>query len=98
VLRTVDEELDRLATGGLKPGELARTQARMATHLLRETDSVLGRALPMAALEQQRGRPEMLNDLPRLVGEVTDAQIVAAAATLRPERRATIELIPGAAQ
>ncbi|MDT4991978.1 MAG: zinc protease [Actinoplanes sp.] len=98
VLRTIDEELDRLATGGLKPGELTRTQARMATHLLRDTDAVLGRALPMAALEQQRGRPELLNELPRLVGEVTDAQIVAAAATLRPERRATIELIPGAAQ
>jgi len=98
VLRTIDEELDRLATGGLKPGELARTQARMATHLLRDTDAVLGRALPMAALEQQRGRPELLNELPRLVGEVTEAQIVAAAATLRPERRATIELIPGAGQ
>ena len=98
VLRTIDEELDRLATGGLKPGELARTQARMATHLLRDTDAVLGRALPMAALEQQRGRPELLNELPRLVGEVSEQQIVAAAATLRPERRATIELIAGAAQ
>jgi len=98
VLRTIDEELDRLATGGLTPGELARTQARMATHLLRDTDAVLGRCLPMAVLELQRGRPEMLNDLPRLVGEVTEAQIVAAAATLRPERRATIEVVPGANQ
>jgi zinc protease len=98
VLRTVDEELDRLATGGLRPGELARTQARMATHLLRDTDAVLGRALPMAVLEEQRGRPELLNDLPRLVGEVTEAQVVAAAATLRPNRRATVEVIPGATQ
>jgi zinc protease len=98
VLRTVDEELDRLATGGLRPGELARTQARMATHLLRDTDAVLGRALPMAVLEEQRGRPELLNELPRLVAEVTEAQIVAAAATLRPDRRATVEVIPGVAQ
>ena len=75
-------------TDGLAPGELARTQARMATHLLRDIDAVLGRALPMAVLEQQRGDAELLNDLPRLVGEVTEAQIVAAAATLRPERRA----------
>ena len=96
VLRTVDEELDRLAADGLKPGELARTQARMATHLLRDTDAVLGRALPMAVLQEQRGRPELLNDLPRLVGEVTEAQIVTAAATLRPERRATVEVVPGA--
>ena len=98
VLRVVDEELDRLATGGLAPGELARTQARMATHLLRDTDAVLGRALPMAVLELQRGRPELLNELPRLVGEVTEAQIVAAAASLRPERRATVEVVPGANQ
>jgi zinc protease len=96
VLRTVDEELDRLATDGLTAGELERTQARIATNLLRDTDAVLGRALPMAVLELQRGRPEMLNELPKLVGEVTEAQIVAAAATLRPDRRAVVEVLPGA--
>jgi zinc protease len=73
VLRTIDEELDRLATDGL-----------------------LGRALPMAVLEEQRGDPGLLNELPKLVGQVTEAQIVAAAAALRPERRATVEVIPGA--
>jgi zinc protease len=96
VLRTIDEELDRLATGGLTDGELARVQARIATHLLRDTDAVLGRALPMAVLELQRGRPELLNELPKLVGEVTEAQIVAAAAALRADRRATVEVTPGA--
>lgn len=96
VLRTIDEELDRLATGGLKPGELDRTQARMATSLLHDTDGVLGRAQPMAVLELQRGRPGLLNDLPRLISEVTAEQITAAAATLRPESRASVEVIPGA--
>jgi zinc protease len=96
VLRTVDEELDRLAADGLRPGELARTQARIATHHLREIDAVLGRAQPMAVLEQQRGRPELINEVPKLIGEVTEEQVVAAAATLRPERRATIEVQPGA--
>jgi zinc protease len=96
VLRTIDEELDRLAADGLAAGELARTQARIATHLLRDTDAVLGRALPMAVLELQRGRPELLNELPKLIGEVTEAQIVAAAAALRPDRRATVEVVPGA--
>jgi len=97
VLRTIDEELDRLAADGLAPGELERTQARIATHLLRDTDAVLGRALPMAVLELQRGRPELLNELPKLIGEVTGAQITAAAAALRPENRATVEVVPGAA-
>jgi zinc protease len=96
VLRTVDEELERLATDGLTAGELERTQARIATHLLRDTDAVLGRALPMAVLELQRGRPELLNELPKLIGEVTETQITAAAAAVRPESRATVEVVPGA--
>jgi zinc protease len=95
VLDTVAEECDRIATDGLVDGELARTQARMATHLLRETDAVLGRALRMAVLEEQRGDPGLINELPRLIGEVTEEQVVAAAATLRADRRATIEVQPG---
>lgn len=101
VLRTVDEECDRLVADGLEPGELARTQARMATHLLRDTDAVLGRALRMAVLEQQRadsGGAQLLNDLPRLIGEVTEEQVRAAAATLRPHRRAVIEVAAGASE
>ncbi|BCY14851.1 pitrilysin family protein [Actinoplanes sp. L3-i22] len=96
VLRTVDEELDRLVADGLQPGELERTQARMGARLLQGTDEVLGRALPMAVLELQRGRPELLNELPKLISEVTAEQIVTAAATLRPERRAVVEVLPGA--
>lgn len=98
VLVTIDEELDRLATDGLTPGELARTQARMATHLLRETDAVLGRALRMAVLELQRGNPGLLNDLPHQIAEVTEEQVRSAAATLRPNRRASIEVVPGGNQ
>ncbi len=75
VLRTIDEECDRLATDGLEKGELARTQARMATHMLRETDPVLGRALRMAVLEQQRGDASVMNDLPHLIGAVTEEQV-----------------------
>jgi predicted Zn-dependent peptidase len=98
VLATIDEELDRLANDGLAAGELARTQARMATHLLRETDAVLGRALRMAVLELQRGNPGLLNDLPHAIAEVTEAQIRVAAAALRPTRRASIEVTPGGGQ
>src|SRR5262249_19670506 len=92
---TMDGECRRIAGDGLEPEELARTQARMATHLLRDTDAVLGRGLEMAVLEQQRGAPELINDLPRLIAEVTEDQIVAAAATLTVDRRASVEVIPG---
>ena len=96
VLATVDEELDRLAHGGLAAGELARTQARMVAHLLRENDAALNRALRMAVLEEQRGDASILNDLPHMIGSVTEEQVVAAAAALRPHRRAALEVIPGA--
>jgi zinc protease len=96
VLRIIDEECERLATDGLEDGELARTQARMATHLLRDLDPVLGRALRMAVLELQRGDARVMNDLPKLIGQVSEAQILAAAATLTANRRATVEVRVGA--
>ncbi len=98
IIATIDEELARLANEGLKPGELARIQARLAAHLLREVDAVLGRTLRMAVLEQQRGRAELINELPRLLAEVTAEQVVAAAAMLRPQRRAILEIVPGGAK
>ncbi|MEV4509807.1 pitrilysin family protein [Dactylosporangium sp. NPDC049525] len=98
VLRTVEEECQRIATDGLTPDELSRTQARMATHLLRDTDAVLGRSLQMAVLEQQRGEPELLNQLHTLIGGVTEEQIIAAAAELVPSRRAAVEVIAGGAK
>jgi predicted Zn-dependent peptidase len=98
VLRTVEEETARIARDGLSPDELSRTQARMATHLLRDTDAVLGRALQMAVLEQQRGEPELLNQLHVLIGDVTEEQVVAAAAELVPSRRAAVEVIAGGAK
>jgi predicted Zn-dependent peptidase len=98
VLDTIDAELDRLATDGLAAGELARTQARMVTHLLRDLDAVLGRGLTMAVLELLRGDPGLVNQLPRWVAAVTPDQLVAAAATLRADRRAAVEVIPGAGQ
>ncbi|GGK16981.1 peptidase M16 [Pilimelia terevasa] len=98
VLTAADEELDRVATGGVPADELARVSARMCTHLLRDTDSVLQRSLRMAVLEQQRGAPELLNALPGLVSEVTAEQVSAAAATLRPQRRAVVEAMPGGAR
>lgn len=98
VLRVVDEELDRLATEGLDAGELRRIQARIATQLLRDLDPALGRALRMGTIAQQRGDAAITNDLTRLIGEVTEEQLVAAAASLRPERRATVEVVAGGNQ
>jgi predicted Zn-dependent peptidase len=98
VLGTINEETDRVAQDGLGAGELARTVARMSTHLLRDADTVLNRALNFAVMEQQRGNPALVGDLSRLLGEVTEEQVRAAAAALAPSRRAVVEVIPGGSQ
>jgi zinc protease len=95
VLTAIDEELDRLATDGLTPGELERTQARTAAQLLHSYDAVNGRCLSIAGLELVHAAPAVVNELPRLLGEVTAAQLREAAAALRADRRASIELVPG---
>jgi predicted Zn-dependent peptidase len=97
VLTAVHEEADRVAQDGLEPGELARTVARMSTHLLRDADTVLNRALHNAVLELQRGDASIADDIPRLLTEVTEEQVRAAAASLVPDRRALVEVVAGGA-
>lgn len=97
VVAAVDEEIALLAAEGLRDGELDRTVKRIVARYLRDVDSVLGRATTAAVLEQQRGRAELLNELPDLLAAVTAEQVVAAAATLRPDNRALLELRPAGA-
>ncbi|KPM57401.1 peptidase M16 [Frankia sp. CcI49] len=97
VLAAVDEELDRIAENGLEPGELERVRAQVAAGILRESDDALGRALKIATFELHRGRPELLNELPGLLAEVTGEAVAAAAGALRAQGRAVLELRAGAA-
>jgi predicted Zn-dependent peptidase len=98
VLAVAAEEVDRVAQDGLESGELERTVARMATHLLRDTDTVLQRVLQYAVHEQQRAEPALSHSLPQRLTEVTPEQVQAAAAALTSNRRATVEVVPGGAQ
>ena len=94
VLAAVDEEIDRLAQDGLDTEELNRTVARMTARYLRELDPVMGRAQNLSVFEQQRGRAELVNELPGLLEQVSAASVQAAAATLRADNRAVLELRP----
>ncbi|MGI8531014.1 MAG: M16 family metallopeptidase [Geodermatophilaceae bacterium] len=97
LIAAVDEELDRVATHGLDDGELRRVNARITTQLLREADSVHGRTLQFAAYELVHQRAELLAELPGRLAAVTAADVAKAAGTLRPERRAVLELVAGGA-
>ncbi|ADD41472.1 M16 family metallopeptidase [Stackebrandtia nassauensis] len=98
VLATVDEELRRLASDGLAEGELERVKARIATHVLREDDSVMNRVLRLGTAAALHGDADVARQLPRLLGEVTAAEITQAASLLTPQRRAVVEVIAGGAQ
>jgi predicted Zn-dependent peptidase len=96
VVTAVDEELDRLADAGMELAELERVQARLASALLQGQDHVLARTLSMAAFEQQRGRAELVGELPALIAAVTPEQVRAAAGALRPDARGRIDVVAGA--
>jgi zinc protease len=98
VLATIDEELARVASDGLVRGECNRARARLVANLLGETAPVSTRAMHMAVLELQRGDPALINDLPDLIASVSEEKVRAAAGTLLPERRATVEVVPGSGQ
>jgi zinc protease len=97
VLRSATEELDRLANDGLAAGELDRVRARIVAQLLRDLDPVLGRTLALAAFEQLHGQAELLGQLPGMFAAVTAEQVREAAAALRPDRRAVLQLVAGQA-
>ena len=96
IVAVVTEELHRVATDGLAAGELDRVRARLAARLFREADQVLERTLALSAFELQRGRPELLNELPGLIAEVTAEQVRQAAAETADQYPAVLELRPGA--
>ena len=83
---------------GWPTGELERVRARLLAQVFRDLDPVLGRTQALAAAELVHGRAELLAELPGRLAEVTADQVRAAAATLRPDRRAVLELAPGGAQ
>ncbi len=98
ILRAIDEELDRVAVDGLEPGELDRVRRRLAGALLRELDPVISRTLEFAKFELIFGRTEMIAELPGMLEAVSEDAVRRAAAGLRSDRRAVLELVAGGAR
>lgn len=96
VLEAVDEELAAVAETGLLAAELDRVRTRLVATLSRELDSVMNRALDFGRFELLHGRAELVQELPTRLAGVTADDVSAAAATLRPQNRAVVELVPGA--
>ena len=97
IVGAVDEELDRIATDGIDPGELDRVRARLTSVLVRDMDAVISRTLNFAKFELIFGRAGLIAELPARLAAVSDAEVQTAAAALQPDRRAVVELIAGGA-
>ncbi|MDQ2796702.1 MAG: insulinase family protein [Actinomycetota bacterium] len=98
ILRAIDEELARIASDGLEPGELDRVRTRLTSVVLRDMDAVISRTLEFAKFELVHGRAEVIAELPSRLAAVSVDDVRAAAAALSPDRRAVLELIAGGAK
>ncbi|MGI8791858.1 MAG: M16 family metallopeptidase [Acidimicrobiales bacterium] len=96
VLASIDDEVEKVASGDVGDAELDRVKTSVVSGWLRELDHVLNRSMIMCTLEQQRGHAEFVNELPELIAAV-DAPAVAKAAEawLVPSARAVLEIVPG---
>jgi zinc protease len=98
IIAAIDSEIDDIADRGLPADELDRIRTRLVSTLLRELDSVMSRTLTLGKFELVHGRAELLAELPARLSSITPEQVQAAAALLRPERRAVVELVAGGAR
>ncbi|MDQ6937845.1 MAG: insulinase family protein [Actinomycetota bacterium] len=97
ILAAVDDELERIATDGLRSGELDRVRTRYVASLFRDLDSVLNRTLTFAKFELLFGAAETALELPTRLAAVTADDLRDAAAALAPNTRTVLELVPGGA-
>lgn len=94
VLSVIDEEIDAVARDGVDDDELARTVARWSAAMFRDHDRLATRTRSIGSCELLYGRGELAAELPAMIGEVTSAQLAAAAAELRPDSRAVLTVHP----
>ncbi|HUR76817.1 MAG TPA: insulinase family protein, partial [Acidimicrobiales bacterium] len=95
LLAAIDEGVAEVQED-LDVAELDRFRVGATSRYLRATDSVMNRALTIAPLEQQRGRAELINELPVALAHVTVADVKAAAAKwFTPDSRAVLDWQPG---
>lgn len=97
VLDATDEEIGKLADHGPDPDELSRITARWAATLFRDHDRLVSRTLAVGAFELLHGRPELVAELPAMVGAVRPEHVAAAAKRLSPDSRAVLLVRPAAA-
>ena len=97
VQTAIDEEIEKISSG-IDASELNRARTGLISSYVRDVDSPLDRAIPLGVFELQRGRGELLNEIPQLLAEIEPADVVAVAEEwLRPDSRGVLEWVNGPA-
>ncbi|MEO6880306.1 MAG: insulinase family protein, partial [Mycobacteriaceae bacterium] len=94
VLDAVDTELATLAVDGPGDTELAGVVARWRAGAHRERDRLVSRTLDAGSSALLFDRPTLSAELSDMIAAVTSEQVAAAAAALRPDARAVVEIQP----
>lgn len=95
VLEAVDSQLGDLAADGPADRELAQVKAQLATATWRSHDDLAVRTRALGTSELLFGSAELVGGLGHGIEAVGPDQVTAAAAGLRPDRRAVLSLVPG---
>jgi len=96
ILRAIDEEIARVA-GGIEAEELDRFRSSYVADYLGSIDALSQRGMLVAAFEQQRSNAELINEIPAAIARVQPEDVARIAGEwLRPDRRAVVDLHPGA--
>ncbi|HUQ40270.1 MAG TPA: pitrilysin family protein [Acidimicrobiales bacterium] len=96
LLDAIDSEIEAVAEG-ISEDEVRSVGTRMAARYLGSIDSIMQRGLTVAVLEQQRGRGELVNEIPAAFMDVSaEAVAKVAAEWTRPKYRAVLDTRPAA--
>jgi predicted Zn-dependent peptidase len=98
LLDAIEETIARVQDD-LTDEELVRARTMATSRYLRATDGVMSRALAIAPLEQQRGRGELINEIPVAMAHVTVDDVKAVAGKwFGATQRAVLDWQPGGAR
>lgn len=98
VIHQIDEEIERIAGGGLDAAELRRVTAVLRAQLARGQDQVLGRTLQLALFELLHADAGRALRLEAEIAALGVEDVVAAAAAVSSAHPAILELRAGADQ
>jgi predicted Zn-dependent peptidase len=97
VLRALDDEVARLANEGPEDAELDRFRNSYLAGYLGSIDGLMNRGMLVSAFEQQRARPELINEIPAALANVKPADVARVTGEwFSPKRRAVLDWQPGA--